>query len=79
VLIKLRESNLLRKEDIRQYDLLYHSSFEPMKMRFEYLVDWNPQVLKEDGDNHALILDVLLNESCARIDCFAGGNNTLSR
>jgi len=71
VLIKLRESNLLRKEDIRRYDLLNESCFPLAKARFEYLLDWDPQVLKADEDHYSLIrrvLDIAISE---KIDRFA--------
>jgi len=35
---RLRESDLLKKEDIRQYDLLVHSCTKKAKQRFDYLV-----------------------------------------
>jgi len=71
VLIKLRESNLLRKEDIRQYDLLYRSFFPLAKARFEYLLDWDPHAVKESEDHYSLLRRVLYDESNVRIDRFA--------
>ena len=47
VLKRLRQSNLLKKEDIRQYDLLWSSCIPEGTERFEYLVDWDPKALKE--------------------------------
>jgi len=47
VLIKLRESKLLCKEDIQQYDLSYWSCSPTSNKRFEYLVDWDPEALKD--------------------------------
>ena len=71
VLIKLRESNLLRKEDIRQYYLLLYSCDPSMQARFEYLLDWDPQVLKEDEDHVSLIRNVLdFDSNERRIDGF---------
>jgi len=71
VLIKLRESNLLRKEDIRQNDLSYLSCFPLNQARFEYLVDWDPQGLKGDVGHASLIWGVLDEESNKKIDRFA--------
>ena len=44
---RLRESDLLKKEDIREYDLLNVTCKPLSKERFEYLVDWDPEGLKE--------------------------------
>jgi len=71
VLIKLRESNLLRREDIRRYNLFAYSCFPSKQARFEYLVGWDPQVLKDDEDHYSLVRDVLHDESNFNIDCFA--------
>ena len=44
---RLRQSDLLRKEDVRQYDLLFFSCNPASKVMFEYLVDSDPKALKE--------------------------------
>jgi len=44
---RLRQSDLLKKEDIRQYDLLRHTCKTSAKDKFEYLVDWDPKAVKE--------------------------------
>jgi len=47
VLKKLRECDLLKKEDITQFDLLYYSCRSPIcRDIFEYLADWCPEALK---------------------------------
>jgi hypothetical protein len=43
---ELRESNLLRKKDIKEQDLLYSSCQPGTSMRFEFLADWCPEGLK---------------------------------
>ena len=47
VMKRLREMDLLKKEDIKEYDLLDHSMHVLAEQRFEYLVDWDPAALKE--------------------------------
>ena len=47
VLKELRKSGLLLKKDIQEQNLLYHSCWEGNKMRFEYLVSWDPNTLIE--------------------------------
>ena len=44
---QLRESDLFKKEDIRQYHLLCWSCNPESKEMFEYLLDWDPEALKE--------------------------------
>jgi len=44
---RLRQSDLLKKQDIRQYELFWYSCQSHAKERFEYLVDWDPKALKE--------------------------------
>ena len=44
---RLRESDLLKKEDIRRYDLLRYSCRKKAKQRFDYFVGWDPAALKE--------------------------------
>jgi hypothetical protein len=45
-MMELRESNLLLKEDIQEYDLLYHACRPGNQLRFDYFVDWDAQGLK---------------------------------
>jgi hypothetical protein len=47
VMKKLREMDLLKKEDIKEHDLLSHSLRSFSDQRFEYLVDWDPEAFKE--------------------------------
>jgi len=47
VLKRLRDSNLLCEEDIQQYDLLGWACYPTSNARFEYLVDWDPEALKD--------------------------------
>jgi len=68
VLKRLRESDLLKKEDIRQYDLLWYSCKSQAKERFEYFIYWDPEALKEyqcRGD------PLLQANTCGIIDHFA--------
>jgi len=44
---RLRQSDLLKKQDIRQYELFWYSCQSHAKERFEYFVDWDPKALKE--------------------------------
>jgi hypothetical protein len=46
VMKQLRESKLLLREDIRDYDILYWACDPYAPMRFEYLIDWCPEGLK---------------------------------
>ncbi len=60
-MMELRQSNLLLKEDIQEYDLLYHACGPGAQLRFDYFVDWDAQGLKNhqyDGLPiiHALII-----------------------
>jgi hypothetical protein len=43
--MELRESNLLLKEDIEEYDLLYYACHLGAQLRFDYFVDWDAQGL----------------------------------
>ena len=43
---ELRESNLLLKEDIQEYDLLYYACKHGAQFRFDYFVDWDAEGLK---------------------------------
>jgi hypothetical protein len=59
---ELRQSNLLLKEDIQEYDLLYHACHPCAQLRFDYFIDWDAQGLKNHHYGglpivHALIKD----------------------
>jgi hypothetical protein len=47
VMKRLREMDLLKKEDIKEYKLLEYSMHDWADQRFEYLVDWDPEALKD--------------------------------
>ena len=47
VMKMLCEIDLLKKEDIKEYRLLYCSMYTLAEQRFKYLVDWDPEVLQE--------------------------------
>jgi len=69
-LMKLRESDLLLKEDIRHYDLLCHVCELGCILRFDYLADWDPAALKEceRNDDDPLLHYIVLT---AEIEQFA--------
>jgi hypothetical protein len=46
IMKKLRESNLLRKKDIKDSNLLYWACSIKTSTRFDYLIDWCPEGLK---------------------------------
>ena len=46
VILKLRESKLLRKGDIKEQDLLFHACGLDSLLRFDFLVGWCPEGLK---------------------------------
>jgi len=46
---RLRQSQLLKKENVRQYDLSHQSCDPATRKRFKYLVDWDPEALKYQG------------------------------
>jgi hypothetical protein len=45
-MMELRQSNLLLKEDIQEYDLLYHACRPGSQLRFDFFVDWDVQGLR---------------------------------
>ena len=47
VMKRLRQSDLFKKEGIRQYGLLRQSCSTLAEERFDYLIDWDPEALKE--------------------------------
>jgi hypothetical protein len=68
VMKKLRESNLLRKKDIKEHDLLYLSALYPAcQMRFNFLADWCPEGLKTHTIFGRPLIHALL---CNSIECF---------
>ena len=66
---KLRESKLLLKEDIRDYDLLYHTCDPDASMRFEYLAGLCPEGLKTNKYNGLPITHAIIDE--LQIECFS--------
>jgi hypothetical protein len=61
-MMELRQSNLLLKEDIQEYDLLYYACHPGAQLRFDYFIDWDAQGLKNHQVGglpivHALIKD----------------------
>ena len=65
---RLVESDLLKKEDIREYNLLCHACHPSAKERFEYLVDWDPEALKKyDYEGNSLLHAT----ACVKIGSFA--------
>ena len=63
VMKKLRESKLLLREDIRDYDLLYHACGPQTLMIFEYLIDWCPEGLKTHQYNGLPLIHAIINYS----------------
>jgi len=49
VLKELRKDNLLLKSDIKDHHFLYPACNPESKMRFEYLSEWDPDVLMTDN------------------------------
>jgi len=70
VLKRLRQSDLFKKEDIRQYDFLYWSCKPSAKEVFEYLINWDPKALKEYRYEDEPLLHANITDTCA-IDNFA--------
>ena len=59
-MMELRESNLLLKEDIQEYDLLYHACGPGAQLRFDYFVDWDAQGLKNHQYDGLPIIHALI-------------------
>jgi hypothetical protein len=59
-MMELRESNLLLKEDIQEYDFLYHACRPGSQLRFDYLIDWDAQGLKNHQRGGLPILHALI-------------------
>jgi hypothetical protein len=60
---KLRESNLLRKNDIKEHDLLYRSCAPYQKKRFDFLADWCPEGLKTHTYNRLPLIHAVIESS----------------
>jgi hypothetical protein len=67
-MMELRESNLLLKEDIQQYGLLYHACWPGCQLRFDYFADWDAQGLKHHQFDGLPILHALIKGR--PIECF---------
>ena len=59
VLVKLRELHFLEKDDIRRFNLLFHSCEKHAQARFEYLSDWDPEALSMDVNGKPLIHEII--------------------
>jgi hypothetical protein len=62
VMKKLRESNLLRKKDIKEQSLLYMACDPETQMRFDYLVDWCPEGLKRHKYRGLSLIHAVIND-----------------
>jgi hypothetical protein len=72
VMKKVRESNLLRKKDIKEHGLLLLACHEETPMRFNYLADWCPEGLQTHKCSSGLPLShAVINKSDDPIDCFS--------
>jgi hypothetical protein len=67
-MMELRESNLLLKEDIQEYDLLYYACHPGAQLRFDYFVDWDAQGLKNRQVGGLPIIHARIKEDT--IECF---------
>jgi hypothetical protein len=70
VMKKLRESNLLLREDIEDHDLLFFACRPDSSMRFEFLADWCPEGLKTHQWSVELPLIHARIKHCS-IECFS--------
>ena len=60
---ELREANLFTKDDIKKYDLLFHTCVEGCKQRFDFLCDWCPEGLKDcQYENRPLIHALIIHQ-----------------
>jgi hypothetical protein len=57
---ELRQSNLLLKEDIQEYDLLYYACQPGAQLRFAYFIDWDAQGLKNHQHDGLPIIHALI-------------------
>ena len=63
VLAKLRESNLLEKDDVRRYDLLWLSGTHAISSTFQFLVDWDPYAMKHRDNRGRTLLHRLAQDA----------------
>ena len=68
-MMELRESNLLQKEDIQEYDLLYYACHPGAQLRFDYIIDWDAQGLKNLQHDGLPIVHALIKYR-EGIECF---------
>jgi hypothetical protein len=68
-MMELRESNLLLKEDIQEYDLLYYACGPGAQLRFDYFIDWDAQGLKNHQVGGLPIIHALIKYR-EGIECF---------
>jgi hypothetical protein len=66
---KLRESNLLRKKDIKDHDLLSWACHPETSMRFDFLADWCPERLKTHNSDSEPLIHEIIEDSCDPIKC----------
>jgi hypothetical protein len=59
-MMELRQSNLLLKEDIQEFDLLYHACGPGSQLRFDYFADWDAQGLKNHQHGGLPIIHALI-------------------
>jgi hypothetical protein len=59
-MMELRESNLLLKEDIQEYHLLYYACWPGCQLRFDYFADWDAQGLKHHQFDGLPIIHALI-------------------
>jgi hypothetical protein len=71
VMKKLRESNLLRKKDIKERGLLYWACNLVTSMRFDYLIDWCPEGLKTHTYGGFPLIHAVIDNSLGLIECFS--------
>ena len=62
-IVELRNSNLILKEDIERYNLLFWSCGPMSKLRFKYFVHWYPNGLKDHRLKGLPIIHALLTNS----------------
>ena len=63
VMKELKDSNLLTKDDIKNHDFLYHTTWchQGCKQRFEFLCDWCPEGLKDYQCMNLPIIHTIIN------------------
>jgi hypothetical protein len=65
IMKKMRESNLLRKKDIKDSNLLYWACNQVTQMRFDFLIDWCPEGLKIHTYGGLPIIHAIIDDSCS--------------